>query len=74
MLLTKTKESQKMGRLIVIGTGVTPHEGRDHFPSGKNPHDRVNFLVSSGNDKILSYPDRRQGPVASAINLIVCFK
>ena len=36
MLSTKTKENQT-GRLIVVGIGVTPGEGRDHVPgpSGK---------------------------------------
>ena len=36
MLSTKTKENQT-GRLIVVGIGVTPGEGRDHVPHRGRP-------------------------------------
>ena len=51
MLSTKTKENQT-GRLIVVGIGVTPGGVGTMSPIGEDPHGRVNFPVSSENDKV----------------------
>ena len=58
--MTKTKKVKKSERLLVIGTGVNPGEGRDHVPRrGRIPRGQISFQVSSGNDKMYSIPPTR---------------
>ena len=51
--MTKTKSKGRGNSVLVVGTGVTPAEGRDHVTlRGRILRGQVNFPVSSGKDKM----------------------